>query len=263
MKRIACVVFVSLFVAPVLLPQVRESVTVEVVEVPVYVTTSNGEPLRGLTRDNFELFVNGLRQPIDYFDPVDFAASASPAVARDQRQRRLYLLLFDFLNQAPEPRDTLKHLVRAQRAAYQAVDKANGASDYFAVATITASRGVQFASPFLNDPVAVRRAIETLSVSNINDPLGLGVSAAERAAWIDRPVVGRETDQHDPFGAEQEKGNTDLTTGPSGGTGLGSGGRFSDLATSEMAAALTGGHAAWEQRRQPANNLIEDQLGNL
>ena len=50
----------------------REVTTVEVVEVPVYITTS-GAPLTGLTLDHFRLFVNGKPQSIDYFDVVDFA----------------------------------------------------------------------------------------------------------------------------------------------------------------------------------------------
>ena len=45
--------------------QVRESMTVEVVEVPVYITTADGQPIRGLTRDAFQLFVDGRPQPID------------------------------------------------------------------------------------------------------------------------------------------------------------------------------------------------------
>src|SRR5437763_13817454 len=99
MRRLACIVFL-LVLAAAAVAQVRESVTVEVVEVPVYITTADGKPIRGLTKDAFELSIDGKRTPIDYFDEVDFtapaagAAQTAPAV-RPLRERRLYLLLFD------------------------------------------------------------------------------------------------------------------------------------------------------------------------
>ena len=63
---LACFFSLSLVVA-VAPAQVRETTTVEVVEVPVYVG-ANGEPVLSLTRENFQLFVNGKLQPIEYFD---------------------------------------------------------------------------------------------------------------------------------------------------------------------------------------------------
>src|SRR2546423_420904 len=94
---------VTLSVAAVLISlaaqgQYRERVEVEIVDVPVYVT-NNGAGVTGLTKDDFELFVNGKPQHIDYFDPIDFSAPApavaseQPAAPRDIRDRRLFLLL--------------------------------------------------------------------------------------------------------------------------------------------------------------------------
>ena len=57
--------------------QVRENMTVEVVQVPVYVTTSDGKPVTGLKKEAFQLSVDGHPQAIDYFDTFDFAAAAS------------------------------------------------------------------------------------------------------------------------------------------------------------------------------------------
>ena len=51
--------------------QTREEVTVQLIDVPVYVF-SRGKPIRNLTKDDFELFVNGKPQAIDYFDPIAF-----------------------------------------------------------------------------------------------------------------------------------------------------------------------------------------------
>ncbi|MEK6374047.1 MAG: VWA domain-containing protein [Acidobacteriota bacterium] len=222
-----------LLVALPALAQVRESMTVEVVEVPVYVTTSAGKPVRGLTRDAFELFVDGKRQPIDFFDAVDFAAVPSPneSPARPLRERRLYLLLFDLSFATPAK------LVRAQRAAEQAVAHANSDTDFFAVGTYSAQRGVQFLSSFVRDRAAVLRAIYTLHSGKANDPLGIALSSAERATW----VAAGEKDV--AVASEQEE--------------------FASMLEGEMADAIRGGEANQEALRTPGNRLIEYQIGNL
>ena len=53
--------------------QLNESVTVSVVEVPVTVVDANGNPVRGLTAANFQLFDDGKAQTITSFDNIDFA----------------------------------------------------------------------------------------------------------------------------------------------------------------------------------------------
>src|ERR1019366_2983938 len=120
--------------------QVRENVTVEVVEVPVYITSGNNQPVLGLTRDAFELFVDGRPQPIEYFDAIDFAkvpSAAQTAVERPRRERRLYLFLFDLSFATPA------RIKKAQTAAEQAVAHSNPTTDFFAVATYSSNRGVQ------------------------------------------------------------------------------------------------------------------------
>src|SRR5689334_2300455 len=95
--------------------QVRESITVEVIEVPVYVWGADGTPVRGLKKEAFQLFVNGKPQAIDYFDAIDYgshpAATAAAQPVRDTRERRLYLLLFDLAYTPPGI------IERAQKAA--------------------------------------------------------------------------------------------------------------------------------------------------
>ena len=252
MNRLACV-FIFLLIIPAALAQVRESVTVEVVEVPVYVTSADGTPLRQLRRENFQLIVNGKRQPIDYFDAVDFGASPVGGL-RDRRERRLYLLLFDGSYTAPG------HIARAQRAAELAVEKSNPATDFFAVATYTSGRGVQLASPFVNDRAAVRRAIATLSVGDLNDPLGIGLSQAEHTAWT-RSSAGVADGQADPFGQQSGAGETPGQELASG-SAIGERGRAA-LATAEMAAALRGGAANQATLKEPAQRLIELQVNGF
>lgn len=171
-----------LFCAPLLFAQVKESVTVEVVDVPVYVFNASG-PIRNLKKDDFQLFVNGKPQAIDYFDVVDFnAAPEQPqkgsqvAIApRDPRERRLFLIFFDLVFTRVEA------IGRAQRAAVAMIDRASP-SDYFAIVTFTHNNGAQFIVPFTNDHAVARRAALTLSDSPSKDPLAITISAAERQA---------------------------------------------------------------------------------
>ncbi|MBV9071797.1 MAG: VWA domain-containing protein [Acidobacteria bacterium] len=204
------------------------------VQVPVYVTTSDGQPVRGLTKDSFTLLVDGHPQSIDYFDVIDFAAipgAQQAAVERPRRERRLYLFLFDITFATPAK------LVRAQKAAEEAVSHSNPATDFFAVATYSSSRGVHFLSPFLSDRVAVTRAIFTLHGSKAQDPLGLALASQERAQWVSMMEQGQSM-------SDSQEGLADMVSG-------------------EMADALRGGQANQEMLAVPKNRLIESQIHDL
>src|SRR5688572_4756856 len=86
---------------------ITETLTVEVIDVPVFVARG-GSAVEGLTRESFELYVNGKRTPIEYFETVTSTDEASTL-----RERRLFLLLFDVAFSHP------LSLPRAQRAAAQ------------------------------------------------------------------------------------------------------------------------------------------------
>jgi VWFA-related protein len=166
--------------------QTHESITVQVIDVPVYVF-SHGKPISNLTRDNFELFVNGKRQKIDYFDTIELAtplatsaAKAAPAATpiADPRARRLFLLVFDLAYGRPAA------LARAQKAAAIMVDHALP-QDFFAVATY-GSTGANFVIPFTRDHDVIRRALLKLAPSSAHDALALSITNAERdtaEAW--------------------------------------------------------------------------------
>ncbi|HEX3583701.1 MAG TPA: hypothetical protein VH087_18180 [Thermoanaerobaculia bacterium] len=75
-----------LFCALAASAQMREQIPVQAVDVPVYVV-SKGKPVRNLTEGDFELYVNGKPQPIDYFEQVDFtepAPVAAPAATNEK-----------------------------------------------------------------------------------------------------------------------------------------------------------------------------------
>ena len=162
-----CASVIAVLLATMAHAQVRETATVEVVEVPVYVTARNA-PVGGLTRDNFQLFINGTPQAIDYFDVTDYATLTE---SHDVRQRRLYMLVFDLLS----PANDLHH---AQRAALEFVDHALP-SDTIGVATYNAG-GLKIIVPFTHDHAIADRAVAALDFPALNDPLHLSLSAAER-----------------------------------------------------------------------------------
>src|SRR5258708_15160138 len=136
-----------LMLAPSLGAQVRETMTVEVIEVPVYVTGADGKPLRGLARDAFELRVNGKPQPVEYFDALDLAspqvapssgAGGAPAVAprtratrRRPRERRLDLFVFALCFGARD------RILLGPRAAEAVIDPPGAAEDLFSRAAVS------------------------------------------------------------------------------------------------------------------------------
>jgi VWFA-related protein len=172
--------------------QVREQITVEEVDVPVYVF-SHGKPVRNLTKGDFELYVNGKRQAIDYFEAVDFAeappAAASPektaspestplAPHAELRERRLFVLLFDLIFKTPNLGAYAQRIDRSRRAAIEMVGHALP-TDFFAVAAVT-GHGIRFVTPFLRDEDAIRRAILQLAPSKARDGLALSITPTER-----------------------------------------------------------------------------------
>lgn len=150
-----------------------ETTSILVVEVPVTVT-DGGRPLRGLTRDNFELFDGRQRQEITSFEVIDLATvprTAEGAGALGLAGRRYFLLLFDLSFSQPEA------LVRARRAASELVLDRLHPSDLVAVATYSAARGAELVLSFTPDREQARLAVDTLGAPGLlqrgTDPLAL------------------------------------------------------------------------------------------
>lgn len=155
---------------PLTAQSVRDSVTIEVVDVPVFVTRAD-QPVEGLTRNDFELIVNGRPQAIDYFDAIDPADSPEPSL----RERRLFLLVFDLAF------STTHSLGRAQQAASELIEKAPP-GDLFAIATFSSRRSIWFATPFTADRIALARGIGSLMSSKSGDPLSIVLTESERVS---------------------------------------------------------------------------------
>jgi VWFA-related protein len=232
MKRL--LIAALLLVATSASAQISETVNVEVIQVPVYVIGPDGAPIRGLKRNQFELYIDGYPKPFDYFDAVDVTAPTDEP--RSQKERRLYLLLFDLSCSQTDCAGLPGRVARAQRAAGKAIARSQLDTDLFAVATYRTNHGVQFATPFLRDRVAIQRAVNTLSSSSAADPLGLAISNAERLVWNKNTAVDN-TEQAEIAMATRN-----------------------DEISREIASILIGGVANQDNVREPLKRVIEDEF---
>src|SRR5947208_2960869 len=166
MKRLMCFVAVLVLAAGVL-AQVKETVNVYVVEVPVTVVDSNGNPVRGLTAANFELSDNGSKREITSFDKIDFASpEAVTAISPlNPSARRQFMLLFDLSNSSPNA------LTRSQDAARKFVSENVQPRDLVAVGTIETERGFRLLTAFTTDRELVAGAIAQPGSFRGADPL--------------------------------------------------------------------------------------------
>ena len=166
-----------------------DTTTVVVVEVPVYVT-KDGEPVRGLTADNFEITDGRKVQKITAFDVIDLAQPLTPQQAAQLpvAGRRHFLLLFDLAFADPEG------IFRAREAAKKVVSGQLQPTDLAAVALYTSSRGPSVVLGFTSDRRQIETAVDTLGVPQLvgrgADPLALMVNASPTAGAMQASEVG-------------------------------------------------------------------------
>ena len=168
MKRSLAVLAGSLLSAAAF-GQVQETIHVNVIEVPVTVVDRAGNPVRGLTQKNFEIFDDGKKREITSFDVIDFASreSVSAIAPLNPVARRSFLLLFDLGYSSPNS------LTRAQAAARQFVKDTLQPRDVVAVATIDMDRGCHLLTSFTTDRQLIASAIDNPAEFRAADPLGI------------------------------------------------------------------------------------------
>jgi VWFA-related protein len=129
-----------------------------VVEVPVEVLV-DGQPLRGLSAEDFILFDNGTRQTLSAVDVIDLPSLRSETAELDMpvAARRHYLLLFDLSFNSPAG------LARAQRSALDLVERRLHPTDLVAVATFGLQEGVRLVLGFSPDRSQVRLTLASLA----------------------------------------------------------------------------------------------------
>ncbi|HYG63221.1 MAG TPA: VWA domain-containing protein [Thermoanaerobaculia bacterium] len=143
----------------------QDEARVFAVEVPVHVVGRDGQPVRGLTAADFEVFDEGKRQTLSNFEVVDLerlsrmepaAGAAAGAPPLHAAARRRLLLLFDLSFSTPAS------VVKARQAARDFVLTSLQPSDLVAVATFSLEAGPRLLVTFTPDRAQLARAVDTL-----------------------------------------------------------------------------------------------------
>ncbi len=179
MRPLVAVASISLLSVSAVLGQVRQTVNVNFVEVPVTVLDRNGDPVRGLTQDRFEIIDQGKARPITSFETIDFASpeslkSTSPL---NPVVRRNFLLLFDLTFSSPAGR------TKAQEAARNFLARGLHRRDLAAIGTIDVDRGLRLLTAFTTDRNLLSAAIANPVNFRSSDPLQIaGIQGFEAQA---------------------------------------------------------------------------------
>ena len=189
--------------------QLRETISVTVVEVPVTVVDRAGNPVRGLTKDQFEVLVDGKRVPLTGFDTIDMSTldertKASPATPVPAAAYRNFLLLFDFSGSTPGT------IQRAQTAALEFVTNHLKRRDLCAVATFDIEKGTSILTSFTSDRELLRHVIENVlepTYIKTGDPLKLAAPPKTDVDPQKLKARGRQEDKNEAWGAIIERHN--------------------------------------------------------
>lgn len=195
--------------APLADDKFEDTSEVVAVEVPVNVIGRDGQPVRGLTAADFEVFDGGDRQEITGFEVIDLS-SREQATRRQQEAarieqlgssaRRNFLLLFDLSFATPTA------ILRARLAARDFLLESLHPSDLAAVATYSLETGPKLVLNFTPDRAQLARAIDTLGLRHATDardrdPLRFIIAEEEMTATGasggtgTRPDVAAQRDQ--------------------------------------------------------------------
>jgi VWFA-related protein len=154
--------------------QVKETVNVNVVEVPVTVVDRSGNPIRGLSVKNFEVFEDGKKREITSFDRIDFTSPESVAATSrlNPAGRRNFMLLFDLTYSSPTS------ITRAQAAARDFIKRTVQDRDRVAIGTVDVQRGYRLLTSFTTDRVLLAQAIADPREFTGSDPLQIAGSTS-------------------------------------------------------------------------------------
>ena len=168
-ERLLCTLIVFIVSTGAFAQRFGEAVEVRVVEVPVTVVDRAGNPVADLTKESFELYDDGKRVPIEYFERLDLTeVTKNPERPLPPAAYRNFLLLFDFANATPVSID------RAQAAARSFVSSELTERDLVAVGTYSAANGLQLLTSFTRDRQLVDAALGAVTADaafRIADPL--------------------------------------------------------------------------------------------
>jgi len=161
---------------------VSETTEVVAVQVPVQVVR-NGEPVRGLTAADFEVYDGRRKQTVTGFEVLDLAkGQGGPAMASiAPALRRHFLFLFDLSNSEPKSIAKARQMVREMLPALNP-------SDLVAVASYSSASGPRLLLGFTSDRRQVSQAIDNLGqpqlVDRNPDPLQLIAAQGDSNARV-------------------------------------------------------------------------------
>src|SRR5437763_4100870 len=169
LTRIACVL---LLISNAASAQLKETIEVHLVEVPVTVIDRAGNPVRGLTAANFEILDQGKKRDITTFDKIDFASpdSMKATSALNPNARRSFLLLFDLSFSSPIGR------TKAEQAARNFIARGMQRRDLAAVGTVDINHGFRMVTAFTTDRTLLASAIANPQTFVATDPLQIASS---------------------------------------------------------------------------------------
>src|SRR3954470_20981582 len=166
MRCLGRVAFLLLLATSAASAQVKETIDVHLVEVPVTVVDRAGNPVRGLTAANFELFDRGTKRAVSNFDAIDFESEAVRSTSPlNPSARRNFILLFDLSFSSPIGRS------KAQEAARNFIARGMGRRDLAAIATIDVDRGFRMVTSLTTDRNLLGSAIANPRTFISSDPL--------------------------------------------------------------------------------------------
>ena len=182
-SRLPIVVSLTLVLAITTAPAGRaqdfsEVTEVLAVEVPVQVL-KDGNPVTGLTAENFEIVDRRKKRQITGFEEINLAMLTADPTTGDVpvlpiTARRHFLFLFDLSFSEPES------VTKARTAAKGVVETKVHPADLMSVGTYSASKGFRLVLGFTSDRAQVSYAIDTLGLANplptVNEPLGLVIA---------------------------------------------------------------------------------------
>ncbi|HSY49405.1 MAG TPA: VWA domain-containing protein [Thermoanaerobaculia bacterium] len=172
------------------MPKLTVNIDVRVIGVDVVVTDKKGNPVTGLTKDNFQIFENGIEKPISNFSEVE-AKQAKPVVAApsapatppapkepiNEHLTRRIIFYIDNLSLAPFNRNRVfKQMKDFVRDVMRPGDEAMVA---------TYNRSLKVRVPFTRDIVQIQQTLDAISGES-----GLGIAANSES----KDVMGRIND---------------------------------------------------------------------
>ena len=198
MAVLACAATVVAANAQTELPKLTETIDVRVINIDVVVTDKKGTPITGLTKDDFQLFENGIPKPISNFYEIEgakalqqepaavTAAPGAPKAVPARREeipenlRRRIIFYIDNLSLAPFNRNRVfKDMKEFAKTAMRPGDEAMIA---------TFNRSMKVRVPFTRDVALIEQTLDIIAGES-----GLGLAGRSGA----RDVSNRIRDAQD------------------------------------------------------------------